>query len=407
MPHILAIDDEPLYPRLIAIALGPKGYQVDTAPDGKRGIELARQVNPDLIITDVMMPDISGYEVIHQLRREPRFAHTPFMVLTSQSELQDKIHAFEAGADDHLTKPFDVDELAVRVAALLHRADHVAIDQATTDSYVVEEARLIAVHSLRGGTGCSTLAVNLSVGLAGLWEGPTLLVDLVLMAGQVALMLNQPLKRTWADIAQVDTADLGHELLQSITTRHDSGLYFIPAPTHPSEVETLRVGSLLACLKSLQKHYDYVVADLPHDFSELALQVLNAAEVILLMLVPEMASVRAAATALDSYARLHYPPGKIKLVLNNTFPRQGIPKDKIETALGRPISMTIPYVPDRLVEAINMGQPPLYVNPDEPVSALFEDFAFLLSKDRHKKTKPTRPSEGWKRVYRRFAARRR
>jgi pilus assembly protein CpaE len=316
-------------------------------------------------------------------------------VLTSQAELQDKIQSFEAGADDHITKPFEVDELAARVAALLRREERVKAEQAAQPAPTTmgEQARLIAVHSLRGGIGCSTMAVNLAIGLAGL-------------AGQVALMLNWPLKRTWADIAQVDPKELDYDLIRSITTKHESGLYFIPAPTYPSEAETLKMGSLSTCLKLLQAHYDYIVADLSHDFSESALQALDAAEVILLMLAPELSSIRAAAAALDTYGRLDYPTEKIKLVLNTTFPRHGIPREKIESALGMPITMTIPFVPDRLVEAINKGQPPIFVSPEEPISALFEDFAFLLSKERHKKTKPAKPSEGWKRVYKRFTQRR-
>jgi pilus assembly protein CpaE len=414
MARILSIDDEPLYCRLISMALTPLGHEVVVAHNGARGLEFADANEPDLIITDVMMPELNGYEVIRQLRRDPRFAHTPILTLTSQSDLQDKIQSFEAGADDHVTKPFEVDELVVRVNALLRRVETAKAAQAAQAelaaqrqaSASVEQARLIVVHSLRGGTGSSTTAVNLSLALAGLWDAPTLLLDLVLMAGQVALMLNWSLKRTWADIAHVDPAELDFELLRSIITRHESGLYFVSAPTYPSEAETLKPAWLEATLRVVKPQYEYIVADLPHDFSDIALQALDVADVILVMLAPEMSSIRAAAAALDTYARLEYPKEKIRLVLNNTFPRGGIPREKIEAALNTQVSMTIPYLQDRFVEAINRGQPPMYAQPEEPTSALIEDYAFLLSKDRHKKVKPEAPTAGWKRVYKRFAQRR-
>ncbi len=406
MPKILAIDDEPLYPRMIAIALEPLGHQVEMAFNGTDGLELARQIEPDLIITDVVMPDLSGYEVIRRLRREPRFANTPILTLTSQSDLQDKLKSFEAGADDHVTKPFEVDELVARVGALLRRAERAQQTEQSLSIPTTEMARLIAVHSLRGGVGCSTLAVNLALGLAGLWGTPTLLLDLVLMAGQVALMLNWSLRRTWADLTSVPAAELDFEVIRSITTRHESGLYFISAPTYPVEAETIHGDWLGVFLNLLRSHHDYLVIDLPHDFSDVSLQALDAAEVILLMMAPEMSSVRAASAALDTYARLGYDPAKIKLVLNAIFPRNGIPREKIENALGMPVTLTIPYVPDRLVEAINKGQPPLFEHPEEPISALFEDFAFYLSKEKHKKAKPEKPSEGWRRVYKRFTQRR-
>jgi len=407
MPTILTIDDEPLYSRLISIALEPLGYQVDIAVNGKRGLELARQIQPDLIITDVMMPDITGYELIRQLRRDPAFAHTPILTLTSQSDLQDKIKSFEAGADDHVTKPFEVEELIVRVAALLRRAEAArASEKVVVAPQEKEAAQLIAVHSLRGGIGCSSLAVNLGVSLAGLWGTPTLLLDLVLMAGQVALMLNFPLKRTWADITHIEASELDAEVVRSVTNRHDSGTYFVSAPTYPSESEALKADWLNALLKAVRPQYDYIVTDIPHDFSDITIQALDVADVILLLMAPEMSSVRAAAAALDTYSKLDYPTDKIKLVLSNTFPRLGIPREKIEAALSFPITLAIPFVPDRFVEAINKGQPILFSQPEESVSALIEDFAFLLSKERHKKTRPAQPTAGWKRVYKRFSQRR-
>lgn len=117
---------------------------------------------------------------------------------------------------------------------------------------------------------------------------------------------------------------------------------------------------------------------------------------------PEMASIRASTAALDTYDKLGFPREKIKLVLNATFPHGGLPKDKIDAALGMPAVATIPYVQDVFVESINQGRPVLYHKPQDPVSSLLEDFALFLSRDSHKKTKPT---EAWTRVYKRYMQR--
>jgi pilus assembly protein CpaE len=400
MPKILSIDDEPLMRKMILAALKPLGYEITTAENGLEGISQAQKVLPDLIITDVMMPDIKGYEVCRRLRRDPRFAQTPILMLTSQSELEEKLQGFEAGADDYMLKPFQSAELAARVSVLLRRADTVKSEAPLADG-----ARLIAVQSLRGGIGSSSLAVNTALALAGLWGTPTLLMDLVLTAGQVALMLNTPLKRTWADLGRIPPADLDAEMLQTIIGRHESGLQVIAAPTYPVEAEALTADLLEAAIGLMRPQYDYLVADLPHDFSNVAIQTLDAADLILLLIAPEIASIRAAAAAMDTYGKLGYPLDKIKLVLNWTFERGGLPAKDIQKALRLPISLVLPFAPDKFVGAINRGRPLLHAQPDDPLSGIIEDFAFQLSKDRHKSVPPAVPTPAWQRLSKRMAAR--
>ena len=409
MVHVLVIDDEPLNHKLVAHALEPLQYAVHSANDGHSGISLAHSLKPDLIITDVMMPDINGYEVTRTLRRQPEFANTPILVLTAQSGLQDKIKSFEAGADDHLVKPFEAAELVARVMALLRRAEAAKVPRVEAPSEKIKraEARMIAVHSLRGGTGCSSLAVNLAVGLSALWREPTILLDMTMTAGQVAMMLNMTLRRTWADIATFSAGDLDMNALSSIISGHESGLHFIAAPTFPIEAEGLRGEMLAAAFKLIKGQYEYVIADLPHDFSEPAIQALDAADVILMVATPDMASIRAVTAALDTYDKLGYPKEKRKLILNATFPHSSLTKDKIESALDLTAIAMIPYVQDVFVDAINLGQPPVFHKPEQFISGLLEDFAFHLSKDTHKKAKLENPSEAWKRVYKRYQERKR
>jgi pilus assembly protein CpaE len=287
---------------------------------------------------------------------------------------------------------------------LLRRAESSKYTAATNDSQ--EEALMIAVHSLRGGTGCSSLAVNLAVGLQSLWQTHTALLDLTMMAGQVALMLNASLKRTWSDITRFESNELDLEMLNSIITHHESGLSFIAAPTLPSEAETINGEMLGTALRLLKKYNDYLVVDLPHDFADMTLQALDMSDLILVVASPDMASIRATAAALDTYNNLGYPKERIKLVLSATFPRLGLPREKIEAALGIPVSIVIPHTPDIFVEAINLGQPFIYHKPKELISELLEDFAFHISKPAHKKSRPADPGAAWKRVYKRYTERR-
>ena len=123
---ILVVDDEKLLVKGIKFNLENEGYQVLTAYDGATAVELARQEALDLIILDLMMPGLSGSEACMKIRE---FSDVPIIMLTARSEDTDKIIGFECGADDYITKPFNILELKARVRALLRRAGMAAQKQ--------------------------------------------------------------------------------------------------------------------------------------------------------------------------------------------------------------------------------------------------------------------------------------
>jgi two-component system alkaline phosphatase synthesis response regulator PhoP len=119
MPRILVIDDEPEIVRGIEDNLRFEGYQTLAATDGERGLALACQEAPDLILLDIMMPRLSGWDVCRELRR--RGIDVPVIMLTARAEEADRVQGLELGADDYITKPFSVRELMARVHAVLRR----------------------------------------------------------------------------------------------------------------------------------------------------------------------------------------------------------------------------------------------------------------------------------------------
>src|SRR5215472_9911467 len=121
---ILVVDDEPVLVETMDYNLKQAGYQVITAADGASALEAARRETPDLIILDIMLPEMDGLEVCRQLRRENNTATTPIMMLTAKGDEIDKVVGLEVGADDYVTKPFGRRELLARVRALLRRAEY-------------------------------------------------------------------------------------------------------------------------------------------------------------------------------------------------------------------------------------------------------------------------------------------
>lgn len=118
---ILVIDDEPAIRMGLAATLGRRGYSVITAMDGDDGYIKAKQSRPDLIISDVMMPAMDGFEMKHQMSQDPQLAPIPFIFLTARSASEDRVSGIRSGADDYVTKPFVTEELVARIEAILRR----------------------------------------------------------------------------------------------------------------------------------------------------------------------------------------------------------------------------------------------------------------------------------------------
>jgi DNA-binding response OmpR family regulator len=115
---ILVVDDEPRYVQLITLNLRASGYRVVSASDGNTAIARTEHENPILVILDVMLPDLDGYEVCRRIRE---FSGVPIIMLTAKAEIAHKVTGLGAGADDYVTKPFAVDELLARIQAVLRR----------------------------------------------------------------------------------------------------------------------------------------------------------------------------------------------------------------------------------------------------------------------------------------------
>jgi DNA-binding response OmpR family regulator len=119
--NIVVIDDDELVARTLQRALKILGYQVSVTLSGTEGIQLARRHPPDLFILDVMMPGADGYQVCRQIRGDPLLAKLPILFLTARSKDEDKIEGLRAGGDDYLAKPFNMEELQLRIKAILRR----------------------------------------------------------------------------------------------------------------------------------------------------------------------------------------------------------------------------------------------------------------------------------------------
>ncbi|MEX0891342.1 MAG: response regulator transcription factor [Gemmatimonadota bacterium] len=192
--RVLVVEDERDIAALVAFHLTREGYRVRTAETGAEALEALEAERPDLLILDVMLPGLSGYEVLAEARRRPELADLPVVLLTARREEADRVRGLELGADDYVTKPFSPRELVLRVEAVLRRSRSPAVAGAS--------------RTLRGGpVRVETAAMRVRVHGADVDLTPIeyrLLVTLLERRGRVQTR-QQLLERAWEVNARIET----------------------------------------------------------------------------------------------------------------------------------------------------------------------------------------------------------
>jgi len=368
---ILVVDDDSNTLRLLSYMLERGGFQVKMAADGEDGLEMAFQQPPDLVVLDVMMPGLNGYQVCERLRADPRTAHVPIIILTARSQRIDQQTALEAGADLYLSKPVTPDELVGKVNELLSRPTDVPPPVAAK----ILAARIISVFSLRGGVGVTSLAANLAVALAQQYQQPVPLVDLSLAAGHVAIMLNLRPKRT---IVHLLAGRVDSEAIEKHLLPHPSGVRLLATPPVPPPADAIPADAVERLLGALKPHHSYIVVDTASLLDDVTLTVLNISDTILLVFSPEVLSVQTTIATRQALQARGIAPEKVLLVLNQIMPKPALPLKVIEKVLKQSINMILPYE-EKQALAIAKGEPLLIRNPASPLASAIKAVSSAVS----------------------------
>lgn len=394
--RVLLIDDEQFYFKLLQKALKEAEYKLEYAKSGMEGLAKIPSFEPEMLIVDLKLPELNGFEILERLRRDPKFSYIPVIVITSKDELSEKLKAFELGADDYLVKPFQPEELVARMGILARRGR--AMQMVRKETAKATEATMVTVHSLRGGLGCSSIVVNLGLAFQKLWGKQTLLIDSVLTAGQVALMLDAKSTATWENLVGTEAENIDDGIVTEVMCSHKSGIRYIASPRYPIAADTFTHETLKVLMEKLKSHNDFIVVDTSHDFSDLTIHMLTMSSTILLVMAPEMASLRTTMSALEIYDRLGITLDKVKIVLNNNSSNPAIKQAQLEKVLKHPIDFVLPFEAGEVNRALNFGQPFILNNPDLPICLMLERMAYEMSDDAYKALPPAAPSPTWKRV---------
>jgi len=364
--RILIVDDDVDALRLVGIMLEHEGFQIIAAASGQQAIDKAIEEKPDLIILDVMMPGIDGYQVAMQLRKHPDTLAIPILMFTAKTAVNDKVAGFQAGADDYLTKPIHRAELVTRVQALIQRKK-----RATTVEAVPGRGRIIGFLPTKGGLGTSSLTLNVALELQKAYpDKQVALVELRDGNGTLALQLGMSVPGGIQTLAEQPPASLTKDILIDRMIRHTSGLHLLLSTAAPGGTgPRLTRDFSRNVMRYLIGDYDYVLLDLPAALDEATAEALRMASDIILTLDPNRIGMLMAQTMLDHLDRQNIGAYKAKVVLINRVPAAAsLNRMDIENTLQHTMICSIPPVPDLAHESIQSGRPMVIVQPHSLVT---------------------------------------
>jgi pilus assembly protein CpaE len=367
MSKILVIDDEMQTVKLVGMLLQRRGYEIVAATLGSQGLEKARAERPDLIVLDIMMPDMDGFDVCRRLRANPTTAGIPVIMFTAKTLVGDKVTGFQAGADDYLTKPVHPDELASRVEALLARSARRQAEEKPALG-----AKVFGFLGAKGGVGTTTLAVNVAAALAQRAEGEKVaLADL--QAGMAASSLQLDLPQQGAIVRLLDqpVEELDASLIDAQLDEHRSGVRVLSGQIEPRGVAMpIPPAHAELIVQHLGAVADYLLLDLGVGLDEVNRRVLPSCAQVVVAVEPNRVAITLARALLSEMAlSLNLPAHRISIVLINKAPSATtFTKDDLEGLLQQDLVAVVPPAPELAFQAAEDGNPMVTVQPQSLVA---------------------------------------
>jgi len=357
---ILIVDDQAVVLRLLFHPLEREGFSVITAMSGTEALEKIQSEKPDLVILDIMLPDISGILVCNRVRQSLQMVDLPIILLSGRTELEAKIEGLEAGADDYVTKPVDPKEMIVRVKTLLARTQR--LRQATPPPAAPSSGRSqqgipIAVIGAKGGVGVTTLVANLSAAMA-VRGHRVAAAEMRPFFGALARQFGVKPDATIKALLEMAPKSINETQVGARLAPALNGLQLLLGPQQLLDYREIQAEQAEAIIDALVRLAAFVLIDLPHMPSVASRAALRSAQIVVLTMEPDAGCLDSARAWLELLRAWGIAESAIKLVVVNRIQAVDVLNGvELERILGVELLGTVTAAPDLAVAALNRGKP--------------------------------------------------
>jgi pilus assembly protein CpaE len=354
-----------------------QGYEIVVASNGTIGLNKAAEEKPELILLDVMMPDLDGYEVTKRLRANPALAHIPIIMFTAKTMVDDKVAGFEAGVDDYLTKPTHPAELTAHVKAVLTRS-------AQARTVPEEKAQVIGFLGSRSGIGTSTLALNTAIVLQDRGY-EVILAEMNPGHGSIGLELGIQAQGGLSNLLSRSLKDIHLRSVEAEIVSHAIGLRLLLASFHPKETELEQaVPQMEAIVNNLASLCTLLILDLGAGVKPYVKPLLQLCDRIMLVVEPVYPSDAMGRALLQDLETSGINNRKLNLALINRVPTSlQIPWRKVENELNIELAGIVSPAPEQAHQASQAGSPVVISYAESLIGDQIRQLAENISKHLH------------------------
>ena len=377
MPEkILIVDDEIDTLRLVGMMLESKEYIILAANSGQKALSMAHSEQPDLILLDIMMPGIDGYEVTRRLREGEQTSHIPIIMFTAKAGMDDKIAGLELGADAYLTKPISTRELLAQIKVVLARVS-IAREQAPVKAH----GHMLAVLAPKGGMGVSTVVLNLGIALHDSTEKEIIVADFRPGQGSIGLELGYKMPEGLNRMLQLPPNEISRRAVENELVNHSSGIRLLLSSSQPRDGRYVAaVGNFEAIARILPQLADYVVLDLGFGLTPVSEKVLRYCNQVLVILEPVPQSVHQSKVLIQDLTGLGLGEGQIIVIMVNRV-RSSIQltMTQVQDQLGQKIITVFTPEPELAYQASIQNVPMMLLQPEGLTAQQFNNLAGTIA----------------------------